>query len=637
MDSRLFLSWSKSVKPYTLNVNETRKQVENFTLCCFLSSSFSSFEEERMMRCASSSFSTTAQSSEKSRFVFNIIHGNERTRRRKRKEFFWRRNSQKWCSSSNNNNNNKRTTTRMMGTTMENSSSNNDTIVAIATPIVPQLGGVSIVRISGENAREIANEIFKPTGKRKRRSFETHVVLHGTIVNNNDGEVIDEVLLLPMLKPRSYTAEDVVEIHTHGGSVCAARVLDACLRTNACRLARNGEFTMRAFLNGRLDLSQAEAVHSLIRAETDEAAVQALKTLRGGLSNDVKEARGRMIDVLAELEARLDFDDEMVPLDVDKIAKEVDEAKEVALSALKTSQKNASLSVGCTLAIVGRPNAGKSRLLNRWTKSERSIVTDVEGTTRDVVEATVNVSGVKVTLLDTAGIRGGSSRNSNSSNSNGSSGSDDSNKEEETEIIDKVEAVGIERSKIAARGADLCAFVLDASRGWERADETVWREALDVAKNVIFVANKMDDITENASLIEEMKSDPSGKMKPFLTNRLRVPEYVLDKCTLNNVVFLSAKEGFGIEDLESKVSNAFESGLSSVEGDAYFVSSRQSEALKHAVEAMERVQESALNDLPVDFWTIDLREAAVALGEVTGEDVSEDILGAIFERFCIGK
>lgn len=589
------------------------------------------------MLFASSSFSTTA-SSEKSCFVFHIIHENERTKRRRRKEFFWRRNSQKWCSSSNNNNN-ERMMTRMMA--MKNSSSNkennnNDTIVAIATPIVPQLGGVSIVRISGENAREIAKEIFKPTGKRKD-CFQSHVVLHGTIVNNND-EVIDEVLLLPMLKPRSYTAEDVVEIHTHGGSVCAARVLDACLRTNACRLARNGEFTMRAFLNGRLDLSQAEAVHSLIRAETDEAAVQALKTLRGGLSNDVKEARGRMIDVLAELEARLDFDDEMVPLDVDKIAKEVDEAKEVALSALKTSQKNASLSVGCTLAIVGRPNAGKSRLLNRWTKSERSIVTDVEGTTRDVVEATVNVSGVKVTLLDTAGIRGGSSRSSsNSSNSNGSSGSDDSNKEEETEIIDKVEAVGIERSKIAARGADLCAFVLDASRGWERADETVWREALDVAKNVIFVANKMDDITENASLIEDMKSDPSGKMKPFLTNRLRVPEYVLDKCTLNNVVFLSAKEGFGIEDLESKVSNAFESGLSSVEGDAYFVSSRQSEALKHAVEAMERVKESALNDLPVDFWTIDLREAAVALGEVSGEDVSEDILGTIFERFCIGK
>jgi len=631
-----------STTPYTLNHRKRKKvQKANFhkqnnTLKLLFISSLSSFEE-RTMLFASSSCSTTAPS-EKSRFVFHIIHENERTKRRRRKEFFWRRNSQKWCSSSNNNNN-KRMMTRMMA--MKNSSSNkennnNDTIVAIATPIVPQLGGVSIVRISGENAREIAKEIFKPTGKRKD-CFQSHVVLHGTIVNNND-EVIDEVLLLPMLKPRSYTAEDVVEIHTHGGSVCAARVLDACLRTNACRLARNGEFTMRAFLNGRLDLSQAEAVHSLIRAETDEAAVQALKTLRGGLSNDVKEARGRMIDVLAELEARLDFDDEMVPLDVDKIAKEVDEAKEVALSALKTSQKNASLSVGCTLAIVGRPNAGKSRLLNRWTKSERSIVTDVEGTTRDVVEATVNVSGVKVTLLDTAGIRGVSSRSSsNSSNSNGSSGSDDSNKEEETEIIDKVEAVGIERSKIAARGADLCVFVLDASRGWERADETVWREALDVAKNVIFVANKMDDITENASLIEDMKSDPSGKMKPFLTNRLRVPEYVLDKCTLNNVVFLSAKEGFGIEDLESKVSNAFESGLSSVEGDAYFVSSRQSEALKHAVEAMERVKESALNDLPVDFWTIDLREAAVALGEVTGEDVSEDILGTIFERFCIGK
>lgn len=523
------------------------------------------------------------------------------------------------------------------------SSSSSDTIVAIATPIVPQLGGVSIVRISGENARAVAGEIFIPSSKKLRDdddkfsscSFQSHLVLHGTAVDrSNANEVIDEVLLLPMLKPRSYTAEDVVEIHTHGGSVCASRVLNACLRTNMCRLARNGEFTMRAFLNGRLDLSQAEAVHSLIRAETDEAAVQALKTLRGGLSNDVKEARRRMIDVLAELEARLDFDDEMVPLDVDKIAREVDEAKQVALSALKTSQKNANLSVGCTLAIVGRPNAGKSRLLNRWTKSERSIVTDVEGTTRDVVEATVNVSGVKITLLDTAGIRGGGTSSNNSDSDSSDSGS---NGGEEIEIIDKVEAVGIERSKIAARGADLCAFVLDASRGWERADETVWKEALDVARNVIFVANKMDDIAESASLIEEMKRDPSGKMKPFLTGRLRVPEYVLDKCTLNNVVFLSAKEGFGIEDLESKVSSIFESGLSSVEGDAYFVSSRQSEALKHAVEAMERVKESALNDLPVDFWTIDLREAAVALGEVTGEDVSEDILGTIFARFCIGK
>ena len=518
-----------------------------------------------------------------------------------------------------------------------------DTIAAIATPIVPQLGGVSIVRVSGRNAQKVAGEIFRPssTAARRETEFQSHLVLHGTIVNNNNNnktkeneeEVIDEVLVLPMLKPRSYTAEDVVEIHTHGGSVCATRVLNACLQTNMCRLARNGEFTLRAFLNGRLDLSQAEAVHSLIRAETDEAAVEALKTLRGGLSNDVKEARGKMIDVLAELEARLDFDDEMVPLDANKIAKEVDEAKEVALSALKTSQKNASLSTGCTLAIVGRPNAGKSRLLNRWTKSERSIVTDVEGTTRDVVEATVNVSGVKITLLDTAGIRGGSGN----SNNNSDDRNRNSNKEEEIDIIDKVEAVGIERSKIAARGADLCAFVLDASRGWERADETVWREALDVARNAIFVANKMDDITNNKSLIEEMKSDPSGKMKPFLMNRLRVPEYVLEKCTLDNVVFLSAKEGFGIEDLESKVSNAFESGLSSVEGDAYFVSSRQSEALKHAVEAMERVKESALNDLPVDFWTIDLREAAVALGEVTGEDVTEDILGTIFERFCIGK
>ena len=520
-------------------------------------------------------------------------------------------------------------------------SNDDDTIAAIATPIVPQLGGVSIVRVSGRNAQKVAGEIFRPssTAARRETEFQSHLVLHGTIVNNNnktkenEEEVIDEVLVLPMLKPRSYTAEDVVEIHTHGGSVCATRVLNACLRTNMCRLARNGEFTLRAFLNGRLDLSQAEAVQSLIRAETDEAAVEALKTLRGGLSNDVKEARGKMIDVLAELEARLDFDDEMVPLDANKIVKEVEEAKEVALSALKTSQKNASLSTGCTLAIVGRPNAGKSRLLNRWTKSERSIVTDVEGTTRDVVEATVNVSGVKITLLDTAGIRGGSSN----SNNNSDDRNRNSNKEEEIDIIDKVEAVGIERSKIAARGADLCAFVLDASRGWERADETVWREALDVARNAIFVANKMDDITNNKSLIEEMKSDPSGKMKPFLMDRLRVPEYVLEKCTLDNVVFLSAKEGFGIEDLESKVSNAFESGLSSVEGDAYFVSSRQSEALKHAVEAMERVKESALNDLPVDFWTIDLREAAVALGEVTGEDVTEDILGTIFERFCIGK
>ena len=533
-----------------------------------------------------------------------------------------------------------------------------DTIVAIATPVVPQQGGVAIVRISGSKAFAIAKVLFKKSGstdhekkKRKKKTdddcddgtnndddinndeFESHRIMHGTINERlNERAIIDEVLLLPFKKPRSYTAEDVVEIHTHGGSICSQRVLNECLRTNMCRLAQNGEFTMRAFLNGRLDLSQAEAVYSLIKAETNEAAVQALKTLRGGLSQDVKIARAKMIDVLAELEARLDFDDEMIPLDSNKIAKEVDEARKVAINALSTSQKNASLSAGCTLAIVGRPNAGKSRLLNRWTNSERSIVTDVEGTTRDVVEAQVNVAGVKITLLDTAGIR------ENEEEEEEEQTATENNQTRTRTKIDKVQAVGIERSKVAARGADLCAFVLDASRGWERADEIVWREALDVAKNVIFVANKMDELLPlKISSVEDLNNDKIGKMKPFLENTLKVPKYVLDKCTLDNVVFASAKDGFGIDCLEEKVSKLFESGFTSVEGEAYFVSTRQSEALKTAIEAMERVKESALNDLPVDFWTIDLREAAVALGEVTGEDVSEDILGTIFERFCIGK
>ena len=569
-----------------------------------------------------------------------------------------------------------------------------DTIVAIATPVVPNAGGVAIIRLSGPRAVEAARAVFRPASRAARAAARegtppsSHTALYGVIVdptsvpngsrrvNDEDVDadaldVVDEVLVLPMLRPRSYTAEDVVEIHCHGGSVCVQRVLSLLTRRDlldpsgdtagGVRLARPGEFTLRAFLNGRLDLTQAEAVHSLVAARTERAADGALAALRGGLASPVRDARARCVDLLAELEARLDFEDELTPLDSDAIAAEVAAVRADVAKVLATARRGKLLDTGVTVAIVGRPNAGKSSLLNAWSRSERAIVTPIAGTTRDVVEARVECAGLPVTLLDTAGIRRGAG-------------------------VDEVEAIGVKRSVAAAAGADAVIVVVDATEGWTAADDDACAgilnrkrgegivEEADEGESAVGVragggdtaggggdewANAkarlhkvrgtrgLDGSSPNSDGDDDATRRDGGATAILAVNKTDaiaadvaldaiVPVEVSGKFAA--VVGVSAVTGAGLEELERELGRIVEGGSVDAEGGAWSANQRQAEALEQALGALERLEAIVVDgNLPVDFWTIDLREAAMALGAVTGEDVSEDVLDVVFTKFCIGK
>ncbi len=449
-----------------------------------------------------------------------------------------------------------------------------DTIAAVATAIAPGEGSVAIVRLSGPEAEAIGQRLFVAPGD---QAWETHRVLYGYVCDPASGERVDEALMLLMRSPRSFTRETVVEFHCHGGLICVQRVLDLVLASGA-RRALPGEFSQRAFLNGRLDLTRAEAISELVTARSRRAAQLAMAGLDGGLQARIVALRERLLDQLAELEARVDFEEDLPPLDGEAVAEELSAVRLELEKLVADAECGQLLREGLKVAIVGRPNVGKSSLLNRLSRSERAIVTDLPGTTRDLVESELVLQGVPLTLLDTAGIRSTS---------------------------DRVEQIGIERSRSALQAADAVLLLFDLSAGW-CAEDAALRDLVSPGVPLLVVGNKADQLAATASSL------PSPA----------------DVC-------ISALTGVGEGDLVAQL--LARCGHSDPQGVQVALNRRQQDLAAASAASLGASLEAAQQQLPWDFWTIDLRAAVRALGEITGEEVSEAVLDRVFSRFCIGK
>ena len=472
-----------------------------------------------------------------------------------------------------------------------------ETIVAIATAIVPQQGSVGIVRLSGMDAVSIAQQLFYSPGQ---QIWESHRILYGYVKSPQTEEVIDEALLMLMHAPRSYTKEDIVEFHCHGGIMAVQQVLQLCVQQGA-RLAQPGEFTLRAFLNGRVDLTQAESIADLVGAQSPQAAQSALMGVRGKLAGAIKALRDQCLDVLADVEARVDFADDLPPIDEESVQRQLQTISDRIARVLSTAQQGELLRSGIKVAIIGRPNVGKSSLLNAWSRSDRAIVTNLPGTTRDVVESQLIVGGIPVQVLDTAGIR---------------------------ESSDEVEQIGIERSQRAAQNADLVLLTVDALIGWQAAEQALYEQIQH--RPHIVVVNKID-LIEKIDLTE--RADANRSDFPHTT----FPHTVFPHSEHSQVVYTSAAQSAGIDALEAAILSAVQTDNLTAANVDIAINQRQSAALLRAQSALAEVQTTIDNELPLDFWTIDLRSAIRALGEVTGEEITESMLDEIFSRFCIGK
>ena len=441
----------------------------------------------------------------------------------------------------------------------------------MATAVAPGQGGIAVIRLSGPAAETTGRTVVTCPGQ---QTWDSHRILYGH-VNDAAGQRLDEVLLLLMRGPRSFTGEDVVEIHCHGGVIAVQRVLEQVLVQPGVRRALPGEFSQRAVLNGRLDLTQAEAVSELVSARSRRAADLALAGLDGGIQARITALRERLLDQLTELEARVDFEEDLPPLDGATLLDQLQTVRCELLDLVADGERGDALRTGLRVALVGRPNVGKSSLLNRLSRRERAIVTELPGTTRDLLESEIVVEGVPITLLDTAGIRS---------------------------TDDVVERMGIARSEEALASADLVLLVVDGHAGWT-ADDAALLKRIPAAVPRLIVANKSDL--------------PAGAMP--------VPADVR----------LSALEGTGEDRLVAALLDRC--GVGDATGVLLALNQRQRDLAAQAAEALARSQEVAAQQLPWDFWTIDLREAIRALGEITGEELSEAVLDRVFSRFCIGK
>jgi tRNA modification GTPase len=458
-----------------------------------------------------------------------------------------------------------------------------DTIAAISTPSGE--GAIAIVRLSGEEAIKIADRIFRSVKGKRLAEAATHTIHYGHLIDPASGQVAEEVMVSVMKGPKTFTKEDVVEINCHGGIVSVKRVLQLVLK-NGARLAEPGEFTKRAFLNGRIDLSQAEAVMDLIRAKTDRAMNVALGQMEGRLSKLVRKLRQEILETLAHVEVNIDYPeyDDVEEMTHKMLIEKANFVLEELKKLLQTSQQGKILREGLSTVIIGRPNVGKSSLLNSLVHENKAIVTDIPGTTRDVIEEYVNVRGVPLRLLDTAGIR-------------------------ETEDI--VERIGVERSRKVLKEADLILLVLNSADPLTIEDENLFKavEGMDV----IVIVNKTD-LPQKIDM--NRVTELSGGHKLVTTSLL---------------------EDRGIDELEEAISSLFFSGTIEAGDLTYVSNTRHIALLTQALQAIEEVIEGIEMGTPIDIVQIDLTRAWEFLGEIIGDSVNESLIDQLFSQFCLGK
>lgn len=455
-----------------------------------------------------------------------------------------------------------------------------DTICGIATPLGE--GGISIIRVSGSDSLKIINKIFKGKNASDILDMKSYTMRYGHICDINSKFEIDEVIISYMKGPRSFTAEDVVEVNCHGGVVSTGRVLEEIIKAGA-RIAEPGEFTKRAFLNGRIDLSQAEAVMDIIRAKTDLSMKSAIMQSNGALSKEIGKLREYMLNTLALIEYSVDFTeddeepDETIPI---RVQEQLTIAIKDINKLLEGANEGRIIRDGLKLAIIGKPNVGKSSLLNCLLKEKRAIVTDIPGTTRDIIEEFISLDGIPVKITDTAGIR-------------------------ETE--DEVEKIGVERSREKIDEADLIVLMLDSSCPLESED----REIIDKVKDKKYV------VLMNKNDLEKKISDEDIK-------------------DLKNVIYISAKTGFGIDELKEKVKELFFNG--EVDSESMIISNnRHKQALYRALENCQEALDRVKSNEYLDLISIYVTSALKALGEITGSELEEDLINKIFSEFCVGK
>lgn len=457
-----------------------------------------------------------------------------------------------------------------------------DTIAAIATAV--NNSGISIIRMSGEDAVKICNRIFMSRNKKIiLENPQTHSVHYGFIMDQD--EMIDEVLVMYMKGPKSYTAEDVVEIHCHGGISVTNKVLQIVLK-NGARLAEPGEFTKRAFLNGRIDLTEAEAVMDLIHSKNEFSRKNSMKQLKGSVRKEIEKMRKGLLHEIAFLESALDDPEHYELLDYGKsldqiINRQLEESRKI----LRNSRNGQLLKEGIQTVIVGKPNVGKSSILNLLVGNERAIVTDIEGTTRDILEERVLLDDIILNIIDTAGIR---------------------------ETQDMVEKIGVERSIQSIEDAELILFVVDSSMPFTEEDNNILRLIKD--KKGIILLNKTDLKTEQDNILETLGEKCSFRVIPF-----------------------SAKEESGLEELSSYIKELVFDGNFESDTEICLTNARQQNLLEESIEFLLLVKQSIEDGMPEDFYTIDLMNAYTSLGKMIGEEVEDDVVDEIFHSFCMGK